>query len=108
MNLTADLVAQTLFGVEMLRDKICRVYSVSREDIFNVNIRELPEWSIIHKMLYDKKRIGSFTTAHISFVHSLIDRLPHETVALAAKFHIETYFGNVNYRKDEFLKKSQN
>lgn len=55
MNFTADLVAEALYGVEVLKDKICRVYSATREDIFNVNINELPEWSIIYKMLFDKK-----------------------------------------------------
>ena len=54
MNFTADLVAEALFGLEVLKDKICRVYSATREDIFNVNIHELPEWSIIYKMLFDK------------------------------------------------------
>ena len=53
MNFTADLVADALFNIEMIRDKICRIYSSSREDIFNVIISELPEWSILHKMLFD-------------------------------------------------------
>ena len=55
MNLTADLVAEALFKIKVIRDKICRVYSAMKEDIFNVNIKELPEWSIIHKMLFDTK-----------------------------------------------------
>ena len=54
MNFTADLVADALFNIEMIRDKICRIYSSSREDIFNVIISELPEWSILHKMLFDE------------------------------------------------------
>ena len=56
MNFTADLVADALFNIEMIRDKICRIYSSSREDIFNVIISELPEWSILHKMLFDEFR----------------------------------------------------
>ena len=55
MNLTADLVAEALYKIEVIKDMICRVYSTSREDIFNVNIKELPEWSIIYKMLFETK-----------------------------------------------------
>ena len=54
MNFTADLVADALFNIEMIKEKVCRIYSSSREDIFNVIISELPEWSILHKMLFDE------------------------------------------------------
>ena len=53
MNFTADLVADALYNLDVIRNKVCRVYSDTREDIFNVNIKELPEWSILHKMLFD-------------------------------------------------------
>ena len=53
MNFTADLVAEALYNLDVIRNKVCRVYSDTREDIFNVNIKELPEWSILHKMLFD-------------------------------------------------------
>ena len=53
MNFTADLVAEALFNLQVIKDKVCRVYSTSREDIFNISINELPEWSILHKMLFD-------------------------------------------------------
>jgi len=58
MNFTADLVAEALFHLEVLKKSVCRVYSASREDIFNVNIQELPEWSIIYKMLFEDERMG--------------------------------------------------
>ena len=61
MNLTADLVARALYNVEVIKDKICRVYSTTAEDIFNVYIKELPEWSMTHKMLYDKEELDEFT-----------------------------------------------
>ena len=57
MNLTADLVSEALYKIKVIKDKICRVYSTTREDIFNVNIQQLPEWSIIYKMLYDTKQL---------------------------------------------------
>ena len=53
MNFTADLVAQALTDIDMIKKKVCRVYSDTREDIFNVNIKDLPEWSILYKMLFD-------------------------------------------------------
>ena len=53
MNFTADLVAEALCNIEVIKDKVCRVYSTTREDIFNVSIKEIPEWSILYKMIYD-------------------------------------------------------
>ena len=73
MNLTADLVAEALYGLEVLKDKICRVYSATREDIFNVNIKDLPEWSIIYKMLFDQTKMKEYTTANTVFMQYLID-----------------------------------
>ena len=61
MNFTADLVADALYGLEVIKDKVCRVYSDMREDIFNVNIKELPEWSILYKMLFDGEQLDTYT-----------------------------------------------
>ena len=73
MNLTADLVAEALYGIEMLKDKICRIYSTTREDIFNVKIKELPEWSIIYKMLFDEEKMNIFTYAATEFDDDDVD-----------------------------------
>ena len=97
-----------LYSLEPLKDKICRVYSNSREDIFNVKIHELPEWSIIHKMLFNRREMSSFTTAMSIFTQHLLrdgDRVSDENFTLAVKFHVESYFSNTNYRKDEHMKK---
>ena len=67
MNFTADLVAEALINIEMIKEKVCRVYSSSREDIFNVKISELPEWSILHKMLFDTERLDEYTKAQTTF-----------------------------------------
>ena len=67
MNFTADLVAEALFNIEMIKDKVCRVYSTSREDIFNVSISELPEWSILHKMLFDTEQLDKYTKTQTTF-----------------------------------------
>ena len=61
MNFTADLVAQALTSIEMIKKKVCRVYSDTREDIFNVNIKDLPEWSILYKMLFDTDQLDDYT-----------------------------------------------
>ena len=36
----------------------------------------------------------------------MIDTLPKEIVAMAAKYQVESYFSNTNYRKDTYLKKA--
>lgn len=108
MNFTADLVADALFGIQVIRDKICRVYSTSREDIFNIDIKQLPEWSIIHKLLHDTKQLDEYTRRHTTFDFDQIDRVSFEQVAQAAKFQVEFYFGQSNYHKDEHLKSAAN
>jgi len=37
------------------------MYSASREDIFNIKIKELPEYSVLYKMLYDLEVLDEFT-----------------------------------------------
>ena len=78
MNFTADLVAQALFNLQEIKDKICRVYSTSREDIFNICIKELPEWSILHKMLFDTDQLDTYTMENTTFVPDMVDILPFE------------------------------
>ena len=52
MNFTADLVAQELYKIPLMKAFVARTYSAAREDIFNVKIKELPEYSVIYKMLF--------------------------------------------------------
>jgi hypothetical protein len=80
MNFTADLVATALFRLEILKHKVCRVYSAAREDIFNVSIKELPEWSILYKMLFDTDELDEYTKVHTVFDESLLDDLPQEAI----------------------------
>ena len=90
MNFTADLVAEALYGIETLKDKICRVFSTTREDIFNVSISELPEWSIIYKMLFDQRKMDDAERrVQASFMESLLqggDFVSDANVILGAKF----------------------
>ena len=52
MNYTADLVAKTLFELHDIKDKVSRIYSSFEENIFNVEIKKLPEWSVIYQMIF--------------------------------------------------------
>ena len=52
MNFTADLVAQELFKLKVVQAFLVRTYSSAREDIFNIKINDLPEYSLLYKMLY--------------------------------------------------------
>ena len=76
MNFTADLVAEALCNIEVIKDKVCRVYSTTREDIFNVSIKEIPEWSILYKMIYDTEQLDEYTQIHTGFDPELIEDLP--------------------------------
>lgn len=53
MNLTADLVSEALYKIPIIKNQVLRIYSQSYEDIFNVEIRKLPEFSLLYKMLFD-------------------------------------------------------
>ena len=86
MNFTADLVAEALFNLEVIKHKVCRVYSDTREDIFNVNIKELPEWSILHKMLFDTDQLDEYTLNLTNFDESKLEELTQEEVEQSAKF----------------------
>ena len=52
MNFTADLITEELCKIEMIKEYVARTYSSSREDIFNLKVAELPEYSVLYKMLY--------------------------------------------------------
>ena len=54
MNYTADLVAEELHKIEVMKKHVLRTYSMAREDIFNIKIKELPGYSVLYKMLFDK------------------------------------------------------
>ena len=55
MNFTADLVADALFNIQVIQgsNSVCRVQSNAAEDIFNVEIAKLPEWSLLYNMIFD-------------------------------------------------------
>ena len=52
MNFTADLIAEELYKIKDLQPFVLRTYSQTREDIFNIKFKELPEFSVLYKMIY--------------------------------------------------------
>ena len=63
MNFTADFVAKALYNIESIHEKVRRVYSTSSEDIFNIKLHKLPEWSLLYDMLFDLKQLDAYTKA---------------------------------------------
>ena len=61
MNFTADLVAEELYKIDMIKKYVARTYSTSREDIFNIKVDELPEYSALYKMLYEEHLLDEYT-----------------------------------------------
>ena len=105
MNFTADLIADALYGIQSIKDKVCRVFSTQREDIFNADIKKLPEWSLLYKLLNDQNQLDVYMRTHTTFDPNQIDSVDIGEVLQAAKFQVELYFGQSNYHKDEHLKK---
>ena len=52
MNYTADLVAQELYKLKIMQPFVVRTYSQASEDVFNIRIKDLPEYSALYKMLF--------------------------------------------------------
>ena len=63
MNFTADLVAEELYKLKILQAFVVRTYSQTREDIFNIKLKELPEFSVLHKMIYKTELLDEYTKA---------------------------------------------
>ena len=104
MNFTADLVAQELFKIEMLKKKVLRLFSSVREDIFNIKIRELPEYSVLYKMLYESEDTLNEMTAEHTEIAQNTEEMDQDDLFQKAKYQIEYYFGQTNYERDIFLR----
>jgi hypothetical protein len=51
-NTAADYIAERLYQIPMLQDKMVRFYSDKREDIFNINIERLKPYHLLYKILF--------------------------------------------------------
>ena len=73
MNFTADLVAEELYKLKILQAFVVRTYSQTREDIFNIKLKELPEFSVLHKMIYKTELLDEYTKAETEIRYNEID-----------------------------------
>ncbi len=55
-NTAADFIAERLFQIPLLQDKIIRFYPDKREDIFNINIERLKPYHMLARILYRDKK----------------------------------------------------
>lgn len=76
MNFTADLVAEELYKLELMKPKVLRTYSTSREDLFNIKLKELPEYSTLYKMLYKSEDIlNKYTKEKTTVMADLVKQM---------------------------------
>ena len=61
MNYTADLLAETIYQVEDIKNSVLRTCSYKREDIFSVKLDELEEYTLLHKLIFDEEAQDAFT-----------------------------------------------
>ena len=104
MNFTADLVAQELYKLKIMQKFVVRTYSQAREDIFNIRIKDLPEYSLIYKMLFESEdALNEYTKQKTDMKHVEPDETSQNRLLASAKFQIEYYFGQTNYPSDLYL-----
>ena len=76
MNFTADLVAEELYKLKILQAFVVRTYSQTREDIFNIKLKELPEFSVLHKMIYKTDLLNEYTKAETEIKkHEIVEEM---------------------------------
>ena len=72
---------------------MCRTYSQAREDVFNIKIKDLPEYSVLYKMLYKSQDIyNEFTRRRTEMNQNNIEDVEINKRLQAAKFQVEFYF----------------
>ena len=101
MNYTADLLAETIYKIDAIKESVLRTCYHRREDIFSVNFEKLEEYSILYKLIYDVKAKDAFIKEQVDMGDHVL--LPHKEKLEIAKHLVEFYFGATNYFKDRFL-----
>ena len=56
-NETTELLAQALYEIDNIRDEVLRTLSSSKEDIINLELDKLPEYSVLYKIINDKQKV---------------------------------------------------
>lgn len=64
-NTAADYIAERLYQIPSLQDKIIRFSSERREDIFNLDLKKLKSYNLIHKIIYMDKQMQNKYAADI-------------------------------------------
>ena len=54
-NTAADFIAERLFQIPLIQDKVIRFYPDKREDIFNINVDKVKPYHMLSKILYMDK-----------------------------------------------------
>jgi len=54
-NTAADFIAERLFQIPLIQDKVIRFYPDKREDIFNIDLDRLKPYHMLSKILYMDK-----------------------------------------------------
>ena len=81
-----------------MKDVVCRTYSQAREDVFNIRIKDLPEYSVLYKMLYKSEQIyNDFTNLKTQMRSNESEDMDRNRLLQAVKFQVEFYFGQANY-----------
>ena len=75
MNYTADLLAETIYKIDAIKESVLRTCSHRREDIFSVNFEKLEEYSILYKLIYDVKAKDAFIKEQVDLGEHVL--LPH-------------------------------
>ena len=87
MNFTADLVAQELYKLKIMQRFVVRTYSQAREDIFNIRIKDLPEYSLLYKMLFESEQdLNEYTKQKTDMRHLDAEEQNQNTLLSSAKF----------------------
>ena len=86
MNFTADLVAEELYNIETMRDYVVRTYSQAREDVFNVEVKKLPEFSLLHKMIFKQEYLDDYTKERMDIDQLEASQMGINRLLQAAKF----------------------
>ena len=87
MNFTADLIAQELYKLKAMQKFVVRTYSQAREDIFNIRIKDLPEYSLLYKMLFESEEaLNEYTKQKTDMRHVEAEETSQNRLLASAKF----------------------
>jgi hypothetical protein len=93
-NTAADFIAERLFQIPLIQDKVIRFYPDKREDIFNIDVDKLKPYHMLSKILYMDKEWQATIAQNI---HGVDERRRHILT------YVNYYFSEGNLAKDHYL-----